>query len=109
MIGEDLQKFSASRVMRTITIGRVPISNLPKIVRPICVLAPICSLRLGWFLKVFLQEKHKCGTIPLKVLQEDHLPFYIRTQVSTSGARCSMVAEDITLPFFCESWTYGLG
>ncbi|GBM57256.1 hypothetical protein AVEN_58574-1 [Araneus ventricosus] len=31
MIGEDLQKFSESRVMRTIAIGRVPIRNLPKI------------------------------------------------------------------------------
>ncbi|GBO04628.1 hypothetical protein AVEN_116661-1 [Araneus ventricosus] len=30
MIGEDLQKFSESRVMRTIAIGRVPIRNLPK-------------------------------------------------------------------------------
>ncbi|GBN06640.1 hypothetical protein AVEN_264552-1 [Araneus ventricosus] len=30
MIGEDLQKFSRSRVMRTIAIGRVPIRNLPK-------------------------------------------------------------------------------
>ncbi|GBL84808.1 hypothetical protein AVEN_93841-1 [Araneus ventricosus] len=30
MIGEDLQKFSGSRVMRTIAIGRVPIRNLPK-------------------------------------------------------------------------------
>ncbi|GBN03444.1 hypothetical protein AVEN_65363-1 [Araneus ventricosus] len=29
MIGEDLQKFSESRVMRTIAIGRVPIRNLP--------------------------------------------------------------------------------
>ncbi|GBO35592.1 hypothetical protein AVEN_191415-1 [Araneus ventricosus] len=28
MIGEDLQKFSESRVMRTIAIGRVPIRNL---------------------------------------------------------------------------------
>ncbi|GBO20579.1 hypothetical protein AVEN_111494-1 [Araneus ventricosus] len=33
MIGEDLQKFSGSRVMRTIAIGRVPIRNLPKIKR----------------------------------------------------------------------------
>ncbi|GBL87351.1 hypothetical protein AVEN_151504-1 [Araneus ventricosus] len=30
MIGEDLQKFSESRVMRTIAIGRLPIRNLPK-------------------------------------------------------------------------------
>ncbi|GBM76882.1 hypothetical protein AVEN_153116-1 [Araneus ventricosus] len=30
MIGEDLQKFSESRVMRTIAIGRDPIRNLPK-------------------------------------------------------------------------------
>ena len=30
MIGEDLQKFSGSRVMRTSAIGRVPIRNLPK-------------------------------------------------------------------------------
>ncbi|GBN11442.1 hypothetical protein AVEN_38195-1 [Araneus ventricosus] len=30
MIDEDLQKFSESRVMRTIAIGRVPIRNLPK-------------------------------------------------------------------------------
>ncbi|GBM09884.1 hypothetical protein AVEN_241210-1 [Araneus ventricosus] len=30
MIGEDLQKFSESRVMKTIAIGRVPIRNLPK-------------------------------------------------------------------------------
>ncbi|GBN82554.1 hypothetical protein AVEN_145226-1, partial [Araneus ventricosus] len=30
MFGEDLQKFSGSRVMRTIAIGRVPIRNLPK-------------------------------------------------------------------------------
>ncbi|GBL77569.1 hypothetical protein AVEN_41932-1 [Araneus ventricosus] len=30
MIGEDMQKFSESRVMRTIAIGRVPIRNLPK-------------------------------------------------------------------------------
>ncbi|GBO43431.1 hypothetical protein AVEN_121068-1 [Araneus ventricosus] len=29
MIDEDLQKFSESRVMRTIAIGRVPIRNLP--------------------------------------------------------------------------------
>ncbi|GBM52156.1 hypothetical protein AVEN_265629-1 [Araneus ventricosus] len=29
MIGEDLQKFSGSRVMRTIAIGRLPIRNLP--------------------------------------------------------------------------------
>ncbi|GBO16657.1 hypothetical protein AVEN_148795-1 [Araneus ventricosus] len=31
MIDEDLQKFSGSRVMRTIAIGRVPIRNLPNI------------------------------------------------------------------------------
>ncbi|GBM89671.1 hypothetical protein AVEN_2289-1 [Araneus ventricosus] len=31
MIGEDLQKFSGSRVMRTIAIGRVPIRNLSNI------------------------------------------------------------------------------
>ncbi|GBN88764.1 hypothetical protein AVEN_258386-1, partial [Araneus ventricosus] len=31
MIGEDLQKFSDSRVMRTIAIGGLPIRNLPKI------------------------------------------------------------------------------
>ncbi|GBL98408.1 hypothetical protein AVEN_33376-1 [Araneus ventricosus] len=31
MIGEDLQKFSGSRVTRTIAIGRHPIRNLPKI------------------------------------------------------------------------------
>ncbi|GBN52663.1 Tubulointerstitial nephritis antigen-like [Araneus ventricosus] len=31
MISEDLQKFSESRVMRTIAIGRLPIRNLPKI------------------------------------------------------------------------------
>ncbi|GBO04175.1 hypothetical protein AVEN_138887-1 [Araneus ventricosus] len=30
MIGEDPQKFSESRVMRTIAIGRLPIRNLPK-------------------------------------------------------------------------------
>ncbi|GBM26756.1 hypothetical protein AVEN_175907-1 [Araneus ventricosus] len=30
MIGEDIQKFSGSRVMRTIAIGRLPIRNLPK-------------------------------------------------------------------------------
>ncbi|GBN45955.1 hypothetical protein AVEN_201525-1 [Araneus ventricosus] len=30
MIDEDLQKFSESRVMRTIAIGRLPIRNLPK-------------------------------------------------------------------------------
>ncbi|GBN70847.1 hypothetical protein AVEN_189017-1 [Araneus ventricosus] len=30
MIGEDLQKFSGSRVMRTIAIGRLPIRNPPK-------------------------------------------------------------------------------
>ncbi|GBM54247.1 hypothetical protein AVEN_208590-1 [Araneus ventricosus] len=30
-MGEDLQKFSGSRVMRTIAIGRLPIRNLPKI------------------------------------------------------------------------------
>ncbi|GBN34427.1 hypothetical protein AVEN_82306-1 [Araneus ventricosus] len=30
MIDEDLQKFSESRVTRTIAIGRVPIRNLPK-------------------------------------------------------------------------------
>ena len=29
MFGEDLQKFSGSRVMRTFTAGRVPIRNLP--------------------------------------------------------------------------------
>ncbi|GBN43470.1 hypothetical protein AVEN_251012-1, partial [Araneus ventricosus] len=29
MIGEDLRKFSGSRVMRTIAIGRLPIRNLP--------------------------------------------------------------------------------
>ncbi|GBN99423.1 Metabotropic glutamate receptor 5 [Araneus ventricosus] len=29
MIGDDLQKVSGSRVMRTITIGRLPIRNLP--------------------------------------------------------------------------------
>ncbi|GBN68658.1 hypothetical protein AVEN_173827-1 [Araneus ventricosus] len=33
MIDEDLQKFSESRVMRTITIGRLPIRNLPKNVK----------------------------------------------------------------------------
>ncbi|GBN95648.1 hypothetical protein AVEN_216064-1 [Araneus ventricosus] len=30
MIGEDLQKFSGSRVMRTTSIGRFPTMNLPK-------------------------------------------------------------------------------
>ncbi|GBN90083.1 hypothetical protein AVEN_128255-1 [Araneus ventricosus] len=30
MIGEDLQKFSGSRVMRTIAIGRLPLRNLLK-------------------------------------------------------------------------------
>ncbi|GBO18432.1 hypothetical protein AVEN_16383-1 [Araneus ventricosus] len=35
MIGEDMQKFSESRVMRTIAIGRVPIRNLPKRVRTV--------------------------------------------------------------------------
>ncbi|GBN35212.1 hypothetical protein AVEN_107534-1, partial [Araneus ventricosus] len=30
MIGEDVKKFFGSRVMRTITIGRLPIRNLPK-------------------------------------------------------------------------------
>ena len=30
MIGEDMQKFSGSRVMRISAIGRVPIRNLPK-------------------------------------------------------------------------------
>ena len=30
MIGEDLQKFFGSRVMRISAIGRVPIRNLPK-------------------------------------------------------------------------------
>ncbi|GBM70137.1 hypothetical protein AVEN_151594-1 [Araneus ventricosus] len=30
MIDEDLQEFSESHVMRTIAIGRLPISNLPK-------------------------------------------------------------------------------
>ncbi|GBO08835.1 hypothetical protein AVEN_35967-1 [Araneus ventricosus] len=30
MIDEDLQKFSESRVMRTIAIGKLPIRNLPK-------------------------------------------------------------------------------
>ncbi|GBN54957.1 hypothetical protein AVEN_80118-1 [Araneus ventricosus] len=34
MIGEDLQKFSGSRVMRIITIGRLPIRNLPNIENP---------------------------------------------------------------------------
>ena len=29
MIGEDLQKFSGTRVMRTSAIGRIPIRNLP--------------------------------------------------------------------------------
>ncbi|GBN14823.1 hypothetical protein AVEN_37134-1, partial [Araneus ventricosus] len=29
MIGEDLQKFSESRVMGTIAIGRLPTRNLP--------------------------------------------------------------------------------
>ncbi|GBN98929.1 hypothetical protein AVEN_80372-1 [Araneus ventricosus] len=37
MIGEDLQKFSGSRVMRTIAIVGVPIRNLPK------------SLSITWF------------------------------------------------------------
>ncbi|GBN24035.1 hypothetical protein AVEN_242395-1 [Araneus ventricosus] len=36
MIGEDLQKFSESRVRRTIAIGRLPIRNLPKIVFGSC-------------------------------------------------------------------------
>ncbi|GBN75229.1 hypothetical protein AVEN_247835-1 [Araneus ventricosus] len=31
MIGEDMEKFSESRVMRTIAIGRVPIRNLPNL------------------------------------------------------------------------------
>ncbi|GBN06748.1 hypothetical protein AVEN_266956-1 [Araneus ventricosus] len=31
VIGEDMQKLSGSRVMRTIAIGRVPIRNLPDI------------------------------------------------------------------------------
>ncbi|GBN96627.1 hypothetical protein AVEN_98908-1 [Araneus ventricosus] len=41
MIGEDLQKFSESRVMRTIAIGRVPIRNLPKIRASRCVELPL--------------------------------------------------------------------
>ncbi|GBN00080.1 hypothetical protein AVEN_69854-1, partial [Araneus ventricosus] len=40
MIGDDPQKFSGSRVMRTIAIGRVPVSNLPK---KITSLTPSCA------------------------------------------------------------------
>ncbi|GBN73140.1 hypothetical protein AVEN_34129-1 [Araneus ventricosus] len=37
MIGEDLQKFSGSRVIRTIAIGRVPMMNLPNYVKFISI------------------------------------------------------------------------
>ena len=48
MIGEDLQKFSGSRVMRTSAIGRVPIRNLPKRISFTCINYKRTQTKKNW-------------------------------------------------------------